>query len=73
MNLRSATYYTVKEAENDFAGLLIEEEAIIEDENDITTDSGDKTKDRFDLEAEDKFNPDINGDDVMTDEFMDID
>jgi hypothetical protein len=53
--------------------MSIEEEAIIEDENDVTTDSGDETEDRFGSEAEDESNPDIDGDDVMADEFMGID
>lgn len=70
MNLRSATYVTVKEATN---GALDDNEYGLEDENDITTDTDYDSEPDFDSSDEDAFDPILGGDYDAADDFIDVD
>jgi hypothetical protein len=69
MNLRSATYYTIKEVEN---GLDYLDDKAIEDKNDVMTDSGDESDNRFDSTNDEDFDDQIMGDYDASDDFMDV-
>jgi len=55
--------YTTQEV---VKGITIKEE----DENDVTTDSGVSSNERFDTDSESDFDDDINGDEDINDENM---
>lgn len=70
MNLRSATYHIAKEVANSFD---YEDGDALEDENDVTTDSGDESDERFDSSDDNEFNDETMGDYDAADDFIDID
>ena len=69
INLRSATYYTAQEVAN---GIDYDSEGI-RDDNNITTDTGDESDNRFDSSDDNDFDPRTRGDYDVIDDFMDID
>jgi hypothetical protein len=68
-NLRSATYYTAKEARN---SLDYNSEGI-KDENDVTTDTSYDSEGRFDSSDDDDFDPILGNDYIVADDNMDVD
>jgi len=70
MNLRSATYHTAKEVANGFA---YEDGESFEDENDVTTDTGDESDARYDSTDDGEFDNIEMGDYDEADNFMDVD
>jgi hypothetical protein len=68
-NLRSVTYDTAKEARN---GLDYNSEGM-EDENDVTTDTGDDSEGRFDSSDDDDFDLILGNDYIAADDNMDVD
>src|SRR5271155_5461146 len=67
MNLRSATYHTAQEVKN---GLDSDSEGM-EDKNNVTTDTGDESEDRFDSSDDNDFDPIQSTDYVAADDNMD--
>jgi hypothetical protein len=68
MNLRSATYYTANEVRN---GIDYDSEGI-EDENNVTTDTGDESDSRFGSSDDDEFDPILGTGYDAADDNMDV-
>ena len=70
MNLRSATYVTVKEVRT---GALDDDEYGCEDEGDVTTDTDNDSEPDFDSSDDDEFDPILGGDYTVADNNMKVD
>jgi hypothetical protein len=70
MNLRSATYHTTKEVTN---GFTYKDKELFKDENNVITNSRDKSKARYDSTDNKEFNDIEIGDYDEADGFMDVD
>ncbi len=69
MNLRSATYVTSREIRN----RALNNEDGFEDENNVTTDTDNKSEPDFNDSEDDAFDPILGADYEAIDDFMDVD
>ena len=69
MNLRSAVYVTAKEVKN----RALDDETGFEDENDVTTDTDNKSEADFDSSDDDDFDPILGADYTAADNNMERD
>jgi hypothetical protein len=70
INLRSATYHTAKEVANRF---VYKDRELFKDENNVTTNSRDESKARYDSTNNKEFNNIEIGDYNKADGFIDVD
>ena len=69
MNLRSAVYVTAKEVKNG----ALDDKTGFEDENDVTTDTDNKSEADFDSSDDDDFDPILGADYTAADDNMERD